>query len=160
MKKIILIIPLIIISSCTLQKTNFEKCIGEGITFYNLKETESIILCDYQERFWIWLDRIISAENLLTQVFEWKMDTINWVEEADWKLTYNELLFLKQIFKKEPGKFDSINLVANLKWWYNILDDEKSRILYIEIMNNLLKKVKSEDSKIIIDSFLNSLDIK
>jgi len=94
------------------------------------------------KKLWVSTERIISAENLFIQVFEWQEETINGIQNASWNLSYNDLEFLNIIFTLEPERFNNINLVTDLMWWYNVLKDEQSRKLYIDIMKHLLDTSK------------------
>lgn len=111
------------------------------------------------KNLWVSTERIISAENLFTQVFEWQEETINGIQNASWNLSYNDLEFLNIIFTLEPEKFNNINLVTDLMWWYNVLKDEQSRKLYIDIMKHLLDTVNNNQSKEMIHIFFNKLNI-
>lgn len=108
------------------------------------------------KNLWVSTERIISAENLFTQVFEWQEETINGIQNASWNLSYNDLEFLNIIFTLEPERFNNINLVTDLMWWYNVLKDEQSRKLYIDIMKHLLDTVNNNQSKEMIHIFLIS----
>lgn len=129
----------------------------KNIYKYSDEDIEKIIwLLDTKyKNIWISTDRIVLAENLLTQVFEWQEETINWIQNASWNLNYSDLEFLNIIFTLEPERFNNINLVADLNWWYNILKDEKTRKLYIDITNRLLNNLNNNQSKEIINDFLN-----
>lgn len=98
---------------------------------------------------------LFSVENLLLQGFEWEVETLYWIQMANWKLTYNDVLYLQLIFELEPSRFTSINLEADIEWGYKVLKDEKSKIIYKEIMFDLSKNIKNKESKIIIDRFLD-----
>ena len=54
------------------------------------------------------------------------------------------------------GHIVKINLVTDLMWWYNVLKDEQSRKLYIDIMKHLLDTVNNNQSKEMIHIFLIS----
>ncbi|MGE4443843.1 MAG: hypothetical protein AB7E37_02545 [Candidatus Altimarinota bacterium] len=101
-------------------------------------------------------ERIISAENLFTQVFEGQEETINGIQNASGNLSYNDLEFLNIIFTLEPERFNNINLVTDLMGGYNVLKDEQSRKLYIDIMKHLLDTVNNNQSKEMIHIFLIS----
>lgn len=109
------------------------------------------------KNFWISTERIVLAERLLTQVFAWDEETMDWKQKASWSLTYKDLVFLNIVFKFEPERFNNISLVADLIWWYNVLKDEKSRELYITIFKNLLPKLNNKQSKEIINNFLKKV---
>ncbi len=57
------------------------------------------------------------------------------------------------------GHTVKINLVTDLIWWYNVLKDEQSRKLYIDIMKHLLDTVNNNQSKEMIHIFFNKLNI-
>lgn len=57
------------------------------------------------------------------------------------------------------GHIVKINLVTDLMWWYNVLKDEQSRKLYIDIMKHLLDTVNNNQSKEMIHIFFNKLNI-
>lgn len=94
------------------------------------------------------------AENLLTQIFDWEEDTLEWIKLTKWFLSYNELLFLEIVFSLEPERFNKINLVSDLEWWYNSLQDSKSRKLFLEIINKLYTTLSNKTSLSIIKNFL------
>ena len=106
------------------------------------------------KNLWVSIERIIWAENLLTQVFEWQEETMDWVwRDATWYLTYEELEFLYIVFTFEPERFNSINLVSDLSWWYRTLVDEKSKKLYKDMMKYVWNNVESEISKEMVSNF-------
>lgn len=111
------------------------------------------------KNLWVSTERIVSAENLFTQVFEWQEETIDWIQKASWNLSYNDLEFLDIVFTLEPERFNNINLVTDLMWWYNVLKDEQSRKLYLNIMKHLLNNLNNNQSKEMIHIFFNKLNI-
>lgn len=122
----------------------------------NIKNKLWFIDKEYKN-FWISTERIVLAERLLTQIFEWDEETLYWVQKASWSLTYKDIVFLNIVFKFEPERFNNISLVADLTWWYNVLKDKKSRELYITIFKNLLPKLNNKQSKEIINNFLKNV---
>lgn len=110
------------------------------------------------KNLWISTQKVVLAENLLTQVFQWQEDTINGIQNASWNLNYNDLEFLHIIFILEPERFNNINLVSDLIWWYNVLKDEPSKKLYKDIMKYLFNNVHNNQSKEIIGNFLNKIN--
>jgi len=107
---------------------------------------------------WVSLHRINLAENLLTINYEDSEDDFDWVITNFGPLSYEDVKFLEFIFDLEPERFDSINLVSDLSWWYNVLIDNKSRELYTNIMKKLLWRVWTEASGDVIKRFLNKVE--
>lgn len=103
------------------------------------------------------LHRIILAENLLTTDYELGEDEFDGIVEDYWPLLYDDVLFLEIIFDVEPQRFDSINLVTELEWWYNVLNNQWKE-LYIKIMKKLLKNSDNEVSIGVLNRFLDSIE--
>ncbi len=103
------------------------------------------------------LARIILAENLLTTDYTLDKNEFDDPTTDNLPLLHSDVKFLQIVFTLEPQRFDSINLASSLRSWYDVLD-EKSKILYVQIMKNLLNKTNQEFSKGALTSFLDSIE--
>jgi len=92
------------------------------------------------------IEQILLAENLLTKEFNWN----NYLKSK-------EISLLKIIFELEPKRFNSINLIANLKDWYNSIKNKQDKKEFLEIMKKLSNNLENKESKKIISNFLNNI---
>lgn len=100
------------------------------------------------------LNRLISSENLLTQIFDDTADYPEWwVKPEPWYLSKKEILFLNDIFQLDVSKYDSVNLVVEKRWAYNSLDNEWKE-LFVKMLKTVFNNSFNISTKSTVWDFL------
>ncbi len=106
-------------------------------------------------------ERVMMWENLLVQNFDAASmeKDLNWnVQGNIWSISFDEIIFLQEIFLDDIELFDSINIVASREDLYETTKtDEKIKKEYTKLLQIILKKSQNQTTKDLDGRFLEKI---